>query len=1722
LDAFAFRNRLIEEYGTYVKSFINIQDERIAAYVDDCLGRGVLWPEPLIQLNPSFELGRTIDELVEAKVLHQACGTIFRKGKGSTSAGFLGTSLRLHKHQEEAILHARDGSNYVLTTGTGSGKSLSYIIPIVDSILKSGPGRGIKAIVIYPMNALANSQFKELEKFLCEGFPDRKGPVTFAKYTGQESEEEREAILQAPPDILLTNYVMLELILTRVFERPLVENARGIRFLVLDELHTYRGRQGADVSMLVRRLREVTGSASLQCVGTSATMATGGSLEDQRQEVARVATVLFGAEVAPGNVVGETLRRISRKFDPADPALVDRLRNRVADSSLRSSSRFAEFVGDPLSVWIESALGLKEEASSGRLIRRDPRALSSENGASKELSVLTGLSVDRCDEAIRENLLAGFKCERHPETGFPPFAFRLHQFIGKGETVHATLESPSGRHITVQPQKTAPGPGGRVLIPLGFCRECGQEYWSVECYQNPDGKTVYLPRDPHNSAVEEDRNAGFLYLSEDNPWPLDDEAVIARLPGDWLEEGPGGTSRVRRARRENIPRLVRIDGDGIESGEGVAFHYIEAPLRFCLHCGVSYSFSSRKDFGRLATLSSEGRSTATTILSGTAIRELKNEETLLPEARKLLSFTDNRQDAALQAGHFNDFVEIGGLRAALAAAVQSAGPDGLSHEKIVPAVFAALNLPFGAYASDPSIDERFGPGKQVKLALQKVLGYRLYRDLKRGWRLTSPNLEQCGLLEIRYDSLEEVCAADDLWNGLHEVLVSARAEERFEACRVMLDHVRRELAIDIPSLDKETQEEIRRESGQRLAAPWALDEKEMLEFAGYLFPRSKQQNDKQGNVFLSAQSGYARFLKRVFGRPDLNREALGEIIRQILRVLAGPAGLVAEVLPPTEPGDVPGYRLKASALLWCPGDGTTPLSDPVRVPNQSSAGQRTNPYFVRFYRETARGLVGLEAREHTAQVSYEERIQRENDFRTAALPILYCSPTMELGIDIAELNVVNMRNVPPTPANYAQRSGRAGRSGQPAVVFTYCTAGSPHDQYFFRRPEKMVAGAVSPPRIDLANEDLIRAHVHAIWLAEARLDLGKSLQHLLDLNNVETLPFKDSVQAALSDENARRRTFERARHLLASVEGELQASDWYTSDWLEGVVHQIHREFESACSRWKDLYRAAYKQVETQNAILLDPNRGSSREEARRLRREAESQLDLLREAHRAEQSDFYSYRYFASEGFLPGYNFPRLPLSAFIPGRKVGGKIRDEYLSRPRFLAITEFGPRAFVYHEGSKYIIHRVILPVGENNLATRRAKRCETCGYLHPLDGGALKDRCDLCGAELGGAMENLFHLQNVVTQRRERINSDEEERRRLGFEVMTAVRFTEHGSRPSHRIATIEGSDGPIASLTYGPAALLWRINLGWLRRSNPDRLGFLLDVERGYWARSDKEEDPGDPDPMSPRTERVIPFVQDHRNVLIFTPSSPIGDSAMASLESAIKNAIQIRYQLEDSELSTEALPGRDDRRSLLFYESSEGGAGVLRRLIDDPAAVAEVAREALRLCHVDPETAETRPNACESACYDCLMSYSNQRDHYLLDRNSIREFLGALIEGTVAASPVPSPREQHLAYLVSRCESSLERKWIAWLNQRNLRLPTHAQKRIQECQTRPDFLYVEGGNAVAIYVDGPPHDFPDRQERDVTITDRMEDAGYLVIRFHHEADWEEVVRRFPSIFGGLA
>jgi very-short-patch-repair endonuclease len=745
---------------------------------------------------------------------------------------------------------------------------------------------------------------------------------------------------------------------------------------------------------------------------------------------------------------------------------------------------------------------------------------------------------------------------------------------------------------------------------------------------------------------------------------------------------------------------------------------------------------------------------------------------------------------------------------------------------------------------------------------------------------------------------------------------------------------------------------------------------------------------------------------------------------------------------------------------------------------------------------------------------------------------MFCSPTMELGVDIADLSVVNLRNVPPTPANYAQRSGRAGRSGQPAFVFTYAAAGSPHDQYYFRRPEQMVAGAVAPPRIDVANEDLIRSHVHAIWLSEADLELESSLsEKILDVGAYPALAIQPAVMDRLTDSTVRERARRRSRQVLAAVAQELQGMPWFTERWLDDVIDQIPLRFDRACDRWRNLYRAARGQAEAQDTVIRDHSASHEvRGRAERLRKEAEQQMALLTDSADGALSDFYTYRYLASEGFLPGYSFPRLPLSAYLPGRRG----RSEYLSRPRFLAISEFGPGAVVYHEGSRYLVDRIMMPASARadggGIETAEAKLCGSCGTLHGGVSASTADVCEHCAAPLGGdhVISNLFRLEAVNLRRRDRITCDEEERMRQGYEIRTAIRFDGRpGEEQSTRADVIAPDGTAIATMTFAQAATIWRINVGWNKRKEKNLLGYQLDADRGRWVSAEganrlmAEEG----DETAQRVVRVVPYVEDRRNALIFTWKGELTFEQTASLMAALKHAVQAVFQLEDSELAAEPLPSPTNPRSILLFEAAEGGAGVLRRLVDEPKALALVAARALELCHYDPETltdmgkSQRAKDPCSTACYDCLMSYGNQRNHLLLDRREVKDLLAALLTASVAAASGTESRSEKLTRLLDRCDSDLERRWLRLLEERGLALPTYAQYRIPECNTRPDFAYVHGANKVAVYIDGPPHDYPQRQQRDADQDLNLLMQGWMVHRFHHQADWTSLLEIYPSVYG---
>ena len=1792
MDVFDLRNRLVSDYQRYTRSFIKIRDPRISEFVDGILGAEGFWPEPLLQLNPTFRPGGTIDDLVELGILHRECSSIFRIGKSDTDHH--GKQLLLHQHQREAILKAREGRSYVLTTGTGSGKSLAYIVPIVDHVLRRGTGRGIQAIVVYPMNALANSQSEELGKFIDRGYPEGQSLVRFARYTGQERGETREAIRSNPPDILLTNYMMLELLLTRSEDRELVRAAQGLRFLVFDELHTYRGRQGADVAMLIRRCRHAFGN-DIICVGTSATMASGGGSgsgsDDRRLEVAKVSQSLFGVEFTPDQIVDETLERATQEIDPADASVRDAIRAAVASDD-GPPSDYEALRNHPLASWIESTFGVREEADTGKLLRQVPRRLegraierpagdpgggrqqpaghrapgtpgrlngeSAGNGqsAAAELSTLADADTTRCAKILREWLLKGSNLRRSESSSrFPIFAFRLHQFLTRGDTVWASLEPGATRHLEIAKQAAKPGEPDKPLYPLVFCRRCGTEYYRVRAIRNEHG-TALLPREDRRSDDGDGGEDAYVHLSEDASWPrTDGSELLDRLPDSLKETTGRGVERIRPTARKDVPEPIFVNPGGqvVSDGEGAPAALIRRNFRFCLEpsCRVAYTRSQRSERFKLATLGVDNRSTATTILAVRALIEVQGDRKLSREARKLLSFTDNRQDASLQAGHFNDFAQVALLRSALYRACDRSQSSGLRHGDLSRAVFDAMNPRFDDFAADPEVR---GPARQsTEDALRRALEYFLYRDLERGWRVTAPNLEDCGLLRFDYEGLggaDGLLAENELWEAGFAVR-EGRERERFlcvpdalrlapgdlreELTRTLLDVIRRELAVKVDVLDPRKQHDLVEQTKLRLqeGTAWYLDDERELTSSVIAWPRSGWKGERKG-YFVSSYGAYGQYLRRTLapyvppGR-TFGRAETDETIRFLFLALKR-YGIVEQVRGSSD-NDDPGYQLNADALRWLPGDGEDRPVERTRLLEEGGLPAEVNRYFVECYRRFVDLNCVLEAREHTAQVTAEDRQARESRFRDGDLPLLFCSPTMELGVDIAQLNLVNLRNVPPTPANYAQRSGRAGRGGQPALVFTYCAGRSPHDQYFYREPTRMVAGAVAPPRIDLRNRDLIRSHVHAIWMEATKPDLGRTLTTVLDLDRAQgdrlPLPVKEALGQELRNPVHRGIARAKADAVVAEIRPELERTAWFHDRWVDEVLAQVERSFDAACDRWRGLYRAAVGQRALHHAIIGDHSRPEGeRNHSRRLRAQAESQIRLLTEAEGVYEGDFYSYRYFATEGFLPGYNFPRLPISAYVPARR-GRTGRDEYISRPRFLAISEFGPRALIYHEGARYRVYKVNLDFGSeaiedtHHLATETMKRCSRCGYAHLEAGGAnLSEMCDGCGAALdtSSRIDGLVQLQNVSLRLAQRITCDEEERQRFGYNLVTAYRFPEINGSRDRRDAEVLCDGVPVLTLGYGDATDLWRVNLGWTHQDGHQPRGFNLDVERGYWSRNQADAADSDDAMSEGRVMRVVPFVKDTKNALVMRFEPSRSGPETASLQAAFKQAIQQHFQLEPRELSCEPMPSRRDREEVFFYEVSEGGAGVLRQLVDDPAVVPALARRALTLCHYDPDTLEDRAaDRCGKACYECLLDYANQPDHKDLDRALIRDILADLARAECRPAGGEGSRAERLAALRRRCDSRLEKRWLDRLDELGLRLPSDAQYRIPTYFSQPDFFYRDA--AAAIYIDGPPHDSPHQVREDDATTETLIGMGYIVIRFHHDDDWLAIFRRHADVFG---
>lgn len=1745
MQAFEVHDKIVKDYKAYLKSFNIIKDQRINKVVEEAFRKDEYIPEPLIQFNPSFKKAIALDSLVKEGILNADLNRVFK-------------GYQLYTHQEQAIRNGASGKSFIVTSGTGSGKSLTFLGTIFNHLFRNPGGSGIKAILVYPMNALINSQEEEIKKYAANYGPDF--PITFRKYTGQESAKDKEEVESDLPDILLTNYMMLELLLTRGKEESMRKSiAENLHFLVFDELHTYRGRQGSDVSLLIRRLKSLCKNKIIS-IGTSATMASGDHISDEKQVVAGVASEIFGEKFEKDQIIGETLETVTESNSKL-PSPLDL--QEVMTIGVNKSGSEEEFRKHPFAIWLEREIALTFK-DDGTIKRAKPKSL-------KEIVIKLSRDAkiedhETCLQYLKRFLewseALNIKNAANRQSFLP---FKIHQFISQTGNVYVTLDSRKKREITLEDGRYIKDGGEeRYIFPVLFSRYSGMDFI---CVKKNFSEGRLEPREPDSlpqkitkSSLKGDREEGrskrvlkdsdfeqgYLILSEgdEDVWSPE---MIESLPDTWWKD-KRGVPTLENYYEFRVPQKIYFNSEGSFSNERVpglnlSGWFVSAPMLFDPTCGVVYDPRTRENT-KLMKVGNVGKSTATTITTFSILKAQYDQRVKVTD-QKVMSFTDNRQDASLQTGHFNDFLMIGRLRSSIYRALKNAPGQKLTMDTISTAVFKELKLEEVDYARNPSSNPKW-PDEENEKALVDFLKVRILYDLRRGWRYNTPNLEQCALLDITYSRLQEYCEEASFFDK-DELLSIMSPSERENFVLQILNYFRTAYAFNYYLLDEEARPILEERLRQKLNASteWSLDQDERLERPPVLiYERIGKIRRGVYTESIGPTSNLGKYLTRVFakkGLPGIKGAPLGEYIQKLCKTLQD-GHFLSSIPVEGEKGKTLGYQLKVDKIIWKLGDGENILTDEVRI-NMTGEELKVKPnqYFKSFYQQDFKAFDKFfRASEHTGQISSGERIEREDKFRSGEISALYCSPTMELGIDIANLSIVHMRNVPPNPANYAQRSGRAGRSGQTALVFTYCSNTSPHDRHFFKNSIDMVAGSVKAPRIDLLNEELIISHFNAyIFMHLGLTSINSSVRDFLDLEEKKSLPIRTKLADHFKDQklNFQSIWIEGFKKVIKDKFPELAKSKWFGDEWLQVRASQFYTDLDRSFDRWRTLFKNASKMIEKATVVMNDPTYAKDSKESKeasRLVNIGRSQRDILLNEQQIgfrSDSEFYVYRYLAAEGFLPGYNFTRLPVRAFI-----GKRSQDEgtFISRPRFIALKEFGPGNLIYHNGGKFRVTRMQL--SDSDARLEKIKISTKTGYAWLGEEGTAINNDPITHEALKGQTNalthsNLLELVETDTWPQERISSEEEERMSSGYEIEQYFHYPKGIESTQKTILKASGAD--LMNILFCPATQLIQVNKKWKssKEEEGEESGFLIGRVSGKWLKkSDLElQEEREKDPSS----AIHLYTTDTADSLYIQPIAALGlsEEGVISLTFALKRAIEQVFQIEESEVGVWFM-GSKESPNILIYEAAEGSLGILSQITQDPERLREVFREAYKMMHFDPETKEDLAPDQPKASYDDLLSYYNQRYHEKLDRFSIQKALELLmiceVDNTGSGNSGHTDREGHFQELMARYDknSEMERKLIEYLYTNDYVLPDKAQVELSGhlgFYISADFVFLNTDKTIksVIFCDGSVHDNNQVREDDSHKRTILRDRGIDVIEWHYSEPIPDLINRRKDVFRRL-
>jgi superfamily II DNA/RNA helicase len=1706
MDPFKIYKSVKEQYKSYIQTFQVFKNPEIKKFVEDGIDkRKMLWQEPVIQISKRFKAGASVEDLVKKGWLNVACNNVY--------SGFI-----TYAHQQKAVeIVCSNNENLVVTTGTGSGKSMCFELPIVNYCLEQHAKgeKGIKAIIIYPMNALANTQYEELASKL-NSFGLKIGLYTGdTQNTGEEAIKaykevfgadavpndseiiDREQLRRTPPDILITNYVMLELLLTRNDDAVLFreELKRNLHFLVLDELHTYSGKQGADVAFLIRRLKQKTDTTGkLICIGTSATMANDLDGTGSSEAVAGFASRIFGEEFLAQNVVVEEEDK-TIEFDG----------DKIAPSLTLTENDFLDFDSENITTTFplfERVMGYTYKGESSSLALgeelKNSKTLSFLEKSLKEVKDLGALAKhyqqeirptetgEACKLEIHAGLLLGMMGTVMSAMGreVPRFVPKVHAFYNQGSELRGCLVETCG-YLSDSGESTCPecekqGRDTSTLFPLHFCRSCGQEYYGM-WYDKQTNKA-----NPWTYQDETNRGTAGYYT------PIYKEGLNS-VPEQWLTPK---RRELRAAYNDKRPILGMLNS---QTNSFIEYHEEEeemgtlmpAPLSYCPSCRTEHS-GHATEFSKVFLLNSIGRATGTNVIVTASLGASPENE------RKVIGFTDNRQDAAFQAGHLDHWYNQIYFRRALYNVLKE-------QEDFLP----VKGLPILLYPL--IIDEEYE--KSIPFALRrmfkekylKYLETYLYVEIRATKRFISINLEDVGLLEASYEALDQVIIQPEL--SYFSELKDVDKPLLKDYITGFMEIFRSEMAIGHPNLlDKSTFRQQVIDFIEQKAPEKRIFEAIEDTNVGIYTNGGKERFAKTPNLTFHAFDGSRAlntWVKKCFQLEET--EEIVTVIQQTREFLVSMGYLAKQKINYEdvyfiEPDMILIQSPKSGYRYMCAKCGSkynwTSINRCIKPACKAElvADVKQENFYTIQYTKPFNGKENIIAEDHSGQVKGQDRKKKENLFKKnpPEIQFLIATPTMELGIDIGTLSSVYLRNVPPNPSNYAQRAGRAGRSGQGSIIQTFCGSGSSrgvHDQYYYNRPVEIVSGKISVPRFNLANATLFQAHVNSLVLQTIDKKLLTKPEQFIDFSNRDDLPMmKDYIEDLIESIQKNKKTI--LNNIKEAFSNEIDGS-YGQITWaaIEDQVDQFAYYFDTAFNNLREDYKESLKEIEEIDTRIR--NEGNSDFSLPGRRNALEKRNNNLKNG----KEDFYVYRILSQVGFLPNYAFPSKVTSV-----RLLHKGEEEEISRDHAMAIREFAPLNTLYYGGLKYSIQTVSKEVDPSNKFN--AVVCNDCEHVEKLGTATqIPSNCPNCGSVWESqTVINVMKFPKMRAQKRNRITADEEERLKGGYKII-------HSYKPTGKAEVNEViyNDKSICRISFERSGEMNHLNLGQMADFNKGDVGFMLDTSNLNWVPLNRFDDYlREKNLNANQINRNISLITESRNdIIAFQLTEPfIGNDEVfgKTLYNVLVQSICTVMNLDDNEINGLYQPIIGQNGKLIIFETSEGGTGTLSAIVKDADLIKRIAIKALDILHFD-EFGNDKEGACATSCYNCICNFFNQRDHKLFDRNIVKDFLLELSN----ASSVNGSQDDNVMFeiFIKEAASSFEASMLSKLKEKKIKLPSQLHKNIVkdgEPIAEADFYYEP---KICVFIDGPDHD------KDYIILDdekkrtKLKKLGYKVIVIHH-------------------